>query len=73
MNDQCFVAQQSSEKILEFVTRYCTECYREFTVGETIYYDMQTYRYLCRDCAEKLSERMDEQCEIVEEEQAGLF
>ena len=73
MNTQCFVEQQSNERILEFVAKYCAECYREFRVEEMIFYDMQAYRYLCSECAEKLSERMDEECAIVEEQGGGLF
>jgi len=74
MNTSSFVEQQSNERILTFVARYCAECYREFRVGETIFYDMQEYRYLCTDCADKLAERREEACEIIEETNGeGLF
>jgi len=73
MNTQCFVEQRSDERILNFVTRYCAECYREFSLGETLFYDMQEFRYLCDDCARLLAERMDDECEIVEEQEGGLF
>ena len=73
MSAHCFVEQPSSERILQFVSRYCAQCYREFTLGEKIFYDMQEYRYLCDDCAQALAERMDERCEVVDEEEGRLF
>jgi len=72
INDQCFVAQEASSKILLHVTNVCAVCFRDLHEGERVYYDMQEYRYLCESCAQELSEKMNEVCEI-EEEQAGLF
>jgi len=48
LNDHCFVRQSATPKILEYVSRFCAECYHEFSEGETLYYDMQNYRYLCQ-------------------------
>ncbi|WP_292656814.1 hypothetical protein [Nitratifractor sp.] len=74
MNSQCFVRQEATPRILQNVSRYCAECYREFTEKETLYYDMQEYRYLCESCAEALDKRLNEACERIEEpESAGLF
>ncbi|WP_457606171.1 hypothetical protein [Nitratifractor sp.] len=73
MNSQCFVEQTGTEELLERVGRYCAECFSEFVPGERIYYDMNDYRYLCGSCAETLSEKMDERCEIVEDEGGSLF
>ena len=72
INDQCFVAQRATEKILLHVTNVCGICYRDLHEGDDVYYDMQEYRYLCWECAEHLSEQMNDACEI-EEEQAALF
>jgi len=72
IDDQCFVAQTADAKILLHVTNVCGECYRDLHEGEPIYYDLQEYRYLCETCAEDLSERMNEACEI-EDEGGGLF
>jgi predicted amidophosphoribosyltransferase len=73
VNDQCFVSQQADKQILLHVTNVCAECYRDLHPGDAIYYDMLSYRYLCAACAEELSERMNEACEIEEESSASLF
>ena len=72
INDQCFIAQTATNKILLRVTNVCAMCYADLHEGEAVYYDMQEYRYLCERCASELSEQMNDACEI-EEEQAGLF
>ncbi|WP_457603128.1 hypothetical protein [Nitratifractor sp.] len=56
MNGRHFVQQRGNEKIFTCVSRYCAECYRELKEGETLYYDLENYRYLCRDCANRISE-----------------
>ncbi len=73
MSSACFVTQEVTEEILLRVTNVCAECYDDIVEGDTVYYDMQTYRYLCQACQEKLCEQMNEDCEIVEEEGATLF
>jgi len=74
-SEHCFVRQEATTKILEFVSRFCAECYREFSPGESIFYDMQNYRYLCEGCAEELARHLDEACEVAEEDEepGGLF
>jgi len=72
-SNACFVTQVATEEILLRVTNVCGECYNDIVEGDTIYYDMQTYRYLCQSCQEKLCEQMNEECEIVEEAEGGLF
>ena len=69
----CFVTQEATEEILLRVTNVCAECYSDIHVGDTIHYDMQNYRYLCERCQEELYEKMNEECEIIEEEPGGLF
>ncbi|WP_456433682.1 hypothetical protein [Nitratifractor sp.] len=73
MNGVCFVEQIGNAELFERVGHYCAECYREFAEGEPIYYDMQEFRYLCRECADRLSQRMNERCEVVEEERAATL
>ena len=73
MHEQCFVDQIANSDILLRVTNVCGECYDDLREGEHIYYDMQTYRYLCQHCKEMLSERMYDQCEIIEDEGGNLF
>lgn len=69
----CFVTQEATEEILSRVTNMCAECYSEIKVGDMIHYDMQNYRYLCDCCQRELSERMNDECEIIAEESEGLF
>ncbi|MEY3001802.1 MAG: hypothetical protein RLZZ428_177 [Pseudomonadota bacterium] len=72
-NRGCFVAQEATEEILLRVTNVCAECYDDLLPGNMIFYDMQNYRYLCQTCQENLCARMNENCEIVEDEAAALF
>ncbi len=75
LNDHCFVRQEATPRILEYVSRFCAECYHEFAEGETIFYELEGCRYLCSRCADALARRLDEVCEVSEEEYegAGLF
>jgi len=75
LSEHCCVRQEATPKILEYVSRFCAECYHEFSEGEAIFYDMQGYRYLCSHCADALARRLDEACEAPEEaeEGTGLF
>lgn len=72
MSDRCFVEQEASDEILLRVTNVCGECYTLITSGDIIYYDMQTYRYLCQKCKDELLSRMNENCEIIDDKN-GLF
>lgn len=70
----CFVTQEATKDILLRVTNVCAECYTDFQVGEFIHYDMQSYRYLCSSCQQQLAEKMNEACDVIEEEEhASLF
>jgi len=73
MSSACFVTQEATEEILLRVTNVCGECYDDIEAGDIIHYDMQNYRYLCNSCQEQLCATMNEQCEIIEDESAGLF
>ena len=64
----CFVDQVATRKILLRVTNVCGECYDDLHEGDPIYYDLQNYRYLCKTCYEKLCERMNDQCEVTEDQ-----
>ncbi|MEY3090026.1 MAG: hypothetical protein RL113_342 [Pseudomonadota bacterium] len=72
-NGGCFIAQEATEEILLRVTNVCAECYDDLLPGNMIFYDMQTYRYLCQQCKEDLCARMNENCEVVAEEIPSLF
>ena len=74
MNENvCFITQEATEDILLRVTNVCAECYEDIHSGDTIHYDMQEYRYLCDCCQKIFCSRMNEECEVVREEDAGLF
>jgi hypothetical protein len=73
MGSACFVTQEATSEILLRVTNVCAECYCDINRGDTIHYDMQSYRYLCDCCQEKLCLQMNEDCEIIEEEVPSLF
>ncbi len=72
-NSPCFVTQEATEEILLRVTNVCAQCYSDIQKGDTIYYDLQNYRYLCEHCQEELCGKMNDQCEIIMDESGGLF
>ena len=73
MSSPCFVTQEATEEILLRVTNVCAECYDDIKEGDTIHYDMQNFRYLCKACQERLCAQMNENCEVVVDESEGLF
>jgi len=73
MGSACFVTQEATREILLRVTNVCAECYDDIKEGDTIHYDMQNYRYLCKECQERLCAKMNENCEVVVDESVGLF
>jgi hypothetical protein len=73
MSSACFVTQEATEEILLRVTNVCAECYDDIQTGDTIHYDMQNYRYLCKACQERLCALMNENCEVIEDESTALF
>ncbi len=66
-----FFTQEATEDILFRVTSVCAECYSDISVGDTIYYDMQDYRYLCKCCQEKFVKAHSSSMDI--DETIGLF
>ena len=73
MASECFVTEQATENTLLRVTNMCAECYDDITVGDTIHYDMQNYRYICMSCQERLCALLNENCGMIEYESAALF
>ena len=73
MSSACFVTQEATKEILLRVTNVCAECYDDIEEGDTIHYDMQNYRYLCKSCQERLCALMNENCEVIEDESVALF
>jgi len=59
-----FEAQKASKEILTRVSNLCAECYYELKEGEEIYYDRQEYRYVCKDCEEKLNIKTKEEISL---------
>ena len=72
-SNSCFVSQEATVELLLRVTNVCAECYDDLEIGSIIHYDMQNYRYLCDCCQQKLCSRMNDNCEIVEDENLSLF
>lgn len=70
MSSICFLSEIATKDLFNRVTNMCAECYNALEVGETIHYDMQSYRYLCTCCQEALCETMDTACEVIEESQS---
>jgi len=54
MSELHFVSEHATPHIIARVTSVCSLCYTDILEGDEIFYDTQHYRYLCRDCYEKL-------------------
>jgi hypothetical protein len=72
MGGQYFVEQIATTKILKQVTTVCAECYSGVMIDDKIYYDMERYRYICKDCYKGIIKSIESKREIIEES-AGLF
>ena len=75
INKDIFLEQNADDKILQNVTKFCSNCYKEFEKGEYIYYDVENFRYLCLECTCCISEEMQTQqeCLLDECEEPTLF
>jgi hypothetical protein len=73
VNDHSFLSQRANDTILLHVANVCAECYHDFHVGDSIYYDMEGCRYLCLECAEHLSDEMNVARDIEEQMSNSLF
>jgi len=58
VNKDIYLEQRADSKILNNVTKYCTECYKELQENKLIYFDIKNYRYLCDLCACSISEEL---------------
>ena len=73
MSKAYFLTQEATKDILLRVTNVCGECYRDLEEGDTIHYDMQTYRYLCNECQKDFCEAHKEECDVYEDDSQTLF
>ena len=73
MSENCFVRETASPELIANVVSFCSECYDPIERTDTVFYDMKNYRYLCSRCKEELQERLNENCEIVEQDSSSLF
>ena len=64
MNAQNFIEQKSSQRIMQYITRYCAECFKELSDGEKIFYDLENYRYICEECTQVICEKLYEIDEV---------
>lgn len=75
INRDYFLEELASKKILENVASFCGKCYKEFIEEELIFYDVENYRYLCKNCACCISEELEtkKECTLQECEEPSLF
>ncbi len=74
INEEIFIKEQNSKKILNNITKYCSKCYREISTKEDIYFNSLTYEYICSSCACCLSEELETKQEsILECSEESLF
>ncbi len=76
INHEIFLQQRADSHILENVSKFCARCYNEFEKGDIIYFDAESYRYICHECACCVSEELQthQECLLDEcENDGGLF
>ncbi len=73
MMNQCFIEQPMTIKIMQCVTDVCSECYKDFKEGEESFYDTESFRYLCKECANRIcQERVERERELYANEDEEL-
>ena len=73
MSNNCFLQQEATVEILSNVADFCSECYTTIVPQQTIFYDMQNYRFICETCQSLLNQNLDENCDPIENELNSLF
>ena len=68
IDTEIFLEQVADMRLINNVGSICAECYHEFEEGEHVFYDMESYRYLCQSCAKALSEELNANRKSEEEE-----
>ncbi len=68
INQNIFIKEQDSLRILKNITKYCSKCYKELKEDEDIYLNILTYEYICNSCACCLSEELDTKEDSILEE-----
>ncbi len=66
VNNKSLLQQEATPIILKNVSQYCAKCYQEFKESDTLYYDMQEYCYLCKECAKKRQQKLNDICKSIE-------
>jgi len=73
MIGNCFVRQEATSEIISNVVSFCANCYDDIVYNQTIFYDMNNYRYLCESCQSELQENIDINCEPLASDNQSLF
>lgn len=74
INDNLFLQSQVSSDVLQNITRYCSNCYKELELDDLIYLNQETYNYICNQCACEISQQHQELADQESEgETASLF
>jgi len=73
MSENCFIRQEVNADMLKNTVSFCSECYKVISVDEVIFYDMKSYRYLCKSCKKKIEEHLDKQNEPISTHNNSLF
>jgi len=74
INQDIFIKEMSSARVLTSVTKYCSKCYKEFSTDEELYLNSKSYEYICSSCACCISEELETKTECVLEcEEPALF
>jgi len=61
MSENSFLREKATLNIIKNVASFCSECYLPLKENETIFYDMDDYRYLCLICQNNIQKRVEDQ------------
>ena len=73
MGSNCFFKQKATSEIISNVTDFCSECYETIVPSQTIFYDMDKYRFICEACQDGMGKKLDENSEFIDHENSSLF
>jgi len=75
INLDFFIKESDNVRVLENITKYCSNCYKELSYDDEIYLYINNYEYICNECACCLTQELDtkEECEILECQDGTLF
>ena len=64
INRDIFISEENIQRVLSNVTKFCSLCYKEFNQSEELFLNSNSYEYICKECACKLSQELDNKTDM---------